>query len=105
MNKDNGPQDLELDLELALGLDIDGASNVFILLFRQGLKTEMMTIAASEFSLLQSFSKGQLFAKAIERATAVETNISIDNVLKKYIQLGVLCSFSIYGIFYRENII
>ncbi|MCJ8294037.1 MAG: DNA-binding domain-containing protein [Colwellia sp.] len=91
MNQDNGSQDLELGLEL----DIDGDSNVFILLFRQGLKTDMMTITASEFALLQSFSNDQLFARAIENATAVDTSISIDNALKKYIQLGVLCGFSI----------
>ena len=93
MNQDNAPQGFEL--EQGLELEIDGASNVFILLFRQGLKTEMLTITASEFSLLQSFSEGQLFAKAIESATAVDANISIDNALKKYIQLGVICGFSI----------
>ena len=91
MNQDNAPQGIELDLELALY----GASNVFILLYRQGLKTEMMTITASEFALLQAFSNDQLFTRAIESATAVDTNISVDNALKKYIQLGVLCGFSI----------
>ena len=78
---------------------------ILFLLFRRGLKTDMMVITAREFALLQSFSNDQLFARAIESATAVDTNISIDNALKNFMQLGVLCGFSIYSIFYRENII
>ena len=91
MNQDNSTQAFELVL--------DGDSETFILLFRQALKVEVMTITASEFMLLQSFSRGQVFENAIEAAMASiivrDTDISIDNLLKKHIELGVICGFSI----------
>ncbi len=86
MNQINALQNTELSLDVE--------SEVFILLFRQALKTEMIAITPSEFTLLQSFSKQQIFEVAIENATAIDANISIDNCLKKYIELGVICSFS-----------
>ena len=87
MNQKNARENSELALA--------GDSETNIVRFRQGLKTEMMSISASEFALLQSFVNGQSFAVAIESATAVDADISIDNTLKKYIQLGVIFGFSI----------
>jgi len=90
MNQDNASQDIELSL------DDDNETN--IVLFRQELKTEMMTICASELAVLESFANGQPFAVAIEAAmasiTAMDAEISIDLILKKYIELGVICAFS-----------
>ena len=87
MNQINAPENIELSL--------DGDSGTFIVLFRQGLKIEMMTVVASEFMFLQSIENGHDFEVAIESAKAVDANISIDHCLKKYIELGVIYGFSV----------
>jgi len=87
MNQPNAQEENELIIELD--------NETFIVLFRQGLKTEMMAIVESEFVLLQSFEAGQRFEAAIERAKVVDANISIDSCLQKYIQLGLICGFSL----------
>jgi Putative DNA-binding domain len=87
MNQVNAPENVELSL--------DGDSDTFIVLFRQELKTEMMTLIESEFTFLQSIENGLNFATAIESAKAVDDSISIDHCLKKYIELGVISGFSI----------
>lgn len=90
MNQDSSAQNIELSL--------GGGSDIYIVLFRRGLKTEIMAITASEFALLESFSSvngsGQVFEKAIESAIAIDSQVSIDNALKKYIELGVICGFT-----------
>lgn len=86
MNQENAPEISELSL--------DGTSDTFIVLFRQGLKTEMMTIAESEFTFLQSIEKGLDFEATIESAKAVDADIAIDSCLKSYIELGIISGFS-----------
>ncbi|WP_019026511.1 DNA-binding domain-containing protein [Colwellia piezophila] len=92
MNQENVPDNSELAL--------DGDNETNIVLFKQALKTQMITISASEFALLQSFAQGHSFEMAIERVmantTMIEADSSIDNILKKYIALGVICGFSKY---------
>ncbi len=95
MNQMNAPENIELSLDS--DSDSDSDSDTFIVLFRQGLKTEMMTVVASEFAFLQSIENGHDFEAAIENAKAVDANIAIDHSLKKYIELGVICGFSIYA--------
>ena len=87
MNQLNAQEEIELCLEVE--------NETFIVLFRQGLKTEMMVVTASEFTLLQSFSAGHNFGIAIESAKAVDVNISIDSSLQKYIELGLICGCSL----------
>ena len=87
MNQIKAPENIELSL--------DGDSDTFIVLFRQGLKTEMMTVVASEFAFLQSIENGHDFEAVIESAQTVDANMSIDHCLKKYIELGVICGFSV----------
>ncbi len=87
MNQVNAPENSELSL--------DGTSDTFIVLFRQGLKTEMMTVAESEFGFLQSIENGLNFEAAIENAKAVDADIAIDHSLKQYIELGIISGFSI----------
>ncbi len=89
MNQVNAPENIELSL------DGDGDSDIFIVLFRQGLKTEMMTVDESEFTFLQSIENGLNFETAIESAKAVDANIAIDHGLKKYIELGIISGFLI----------
>ncbi|PKH86271.1 HvfC/BufC N-terminal domain-containing protein [Colwellia sp. Bg11-28] len=87
MNQMNAPENIELSL--------DGDSDTYIVLFRQGLKTEMMTIDESEFTFLQSIENGLNFETAIESAKAVDADIAIDHCLKKHIELGIISGFSI----------
>lgn len=87
MNQMNAPENIELSL--------DGDSDTFIMLFRQGLKTEMMTVNESEFTFLQSIENGLNFEAAIESAKAVDANIAIDHSLKQYIELGIISGFLI----------
>lgn len=87
MNQMNAPENVELSL--------DGDCDTFIVLFRQGLKTEMMTVDESEFTFLQSIEHGLNFEATIESAKAVDANIAIDYCLKQYIELGIISGFSI----------
>ena len=87
MNQMNAPENIELSL--------DDDSDTYIVLFRQGLKTEMMTVVASEFTFLQSIEDGLNFETAIENAKAVDADITIDHCLKQYIELGIISGFSI----------
>lgn len=86
MNQVNAPENVELSL--------DGDCDTFIVLFRQGLKTEMMTVAESEFTFLQSIENGLNFETAIENAKAVDADIAIEHSLKNYIELGIISGFS-----------
>jgi hypothetical protein len=87
MNQVNAPENIELSL--------DGDSDTYIVLFRQGLKTEMMTVVESEFTFLQSIENGLNFEAAIESAKAVDANIAIDHSLKQYIEFGIISGFLI----------
>jgi len=87
MNQMNAPENIELSL--------DDDSDTYIVLFRQGLKTEIMTVFESEFTFLQSIEDGLNFETAIENAKAVDADITIDHCLKQYIELGIISGFSI----------
>jgi hypothetical protein len=87
MNQVNALENIELSLE--------SDNDTFIVLFRQGLKTEMMTVDEGEFTFLQSIEKGLNFEAVVESAKAVDADIAIDHSLKKYIELGIISGFSI----------
>ncbi|HBY87824.1 MAG TPA: DUF2063 domain-containing protein [Colwellia sp.] len=87
MNQVNAPENIELSLE--------SDNDTFIVLFREGLKTEMMTVDEGEFTFLQSIEKGLNFEAVVESAKAVDADIAIDHSLKKYIELGIISGFSI----------
>lgn len=87
MNQMNAPENIELSL--------DDDSDTYIVLFRQGLKTEIMTVVASEFTFLQSIENGLNFETAIENAKDVDVDIAIDHSLKQYIELGIISGFLI----------
>ena len=87
MNQVNALENIELSLE--------SDNDTFIVLFRQGLKTEMMTVDEGGFTFLQSIEKGLNFEAVVESAKAVDADIAIDHSLKKYIELGIISGFSI----------
>ena len=77
-------------------MDLTGEqdNDTFIVLFRQQLKTVILPITAGEFTLLNAFGKGETFEQAIVVASAKQADFSIDDSLKKFIELGVIIGFS-----------
>jgi hypothetical protein len=68
-------------------------NNTFIVLFRQQLKTVILPITSGEFALLYAFKTGESFEKAIVVASAKQADFSVDDSLKKFIELGIISGF------------
>lgn len=82
------------ELDLTVNHDDDKEStDTFLVLNRQGLKTVITPLTYDEFTLLQAFENGENFEQAIILATAKQADISMDNCLKKLIELGIVCGF------------
>lgn len=69
-------------------------NDTFIVLFRQQLKTVVLPITAGEFALLTAFDNKENFEKAIVAASQKQADFSIDDSLKKFIELGIISGFS-----------
>ncbi len=65
----------------------------FLVLFRQQLKTVILPISAGEFTLLRAFDNSETFDEAILAATAKQVDFSVDDSLKKFIELGLVVGF------------
>ncbi|MCJ8321698.1 MAG: DNA-binding domain-containing protein [Colwellia sp.] len=91
LNQENTPSEDLADIDL--GNDKNNQSDTLLLLFRQQLKTVILPVSQGEFSLLQAFDKGQPFELAIVGATNKQASFSVDDSLKKLIELGVVCGF------------
>jgi hypothetical protein len=87
LNQDNTPLDTEI--EFADEQDND----TFIVLFRQQLKTVVLPITAGDFALLNAFDNGETFEKSIVIASAKQAGFSVDDSLKKFIELGIISGF------------
>jgi hypothetical protein len=87
LNQENTPPDTAV--EFADEQDND----TFIVLFRQQLKTVVLPIAAGDFALLNAFDNGETFEKAIVVASAKQADFSVDDSLKKFIELGIISGF------------
>jgi hypothetical protein len=68
-------------------------NNTFIVLFRQQLKTVILPITSGEFALLYAFKTGESFEKAIVVASAKQADFSVNDSLKKFIELGTISGF------------
>lgn len=88
VNQDNALPDTEVNFNN----DIQDKST-FLVLFRQQLKTVILSITAGEFALLQAFDNGQTFEKSIVVASENQADFSIDDALKKFIELGIVSGF------------
>jgi hypothetical protein len=88
LNQDETSPDTEVEF------DDEQGNDTFIVLFRQQLKTVVLPITAGEFVLLKAFDNKYTFEKAIVAATQKETDFSIDDSLKKFIELGIISGFS-----------
>ena len=89
MNQPNTTVNKEIDLTH----NID--KQTLLIVFRSGLKTEIMTMTEGEFALLSSFNHQQSLAIAIETIAKIESGISIDDVIKKFIELNIISSFKV----------
>jgi hypothetical protein len=87
LNQENTPPDTAV--EFADEQDND----TFIVLFRQQLKTVVLPITAGEFALLNAFDNGETFENAIVVASAKQADFSVDDSLKKFIELGIISGF------------
>ncbi|WP_114326397.1 DNA-binding domain-containing protein [Candidatus Colwellia aromaticivorans] len=87
LNQGNTSPDTEVEF-------VDEQDNdTFIVLFRQQLKTVVLPITVGEFALLYAFNNGETFEKTIVVASAKQAGFSIDDSLKKFIELGVIIGF------------
>lgn len=80
------------DTEVEFGDEQD--TDTFIVLFRQQLKTVVLPITSGEFALLNAFDNKETFENSIVAASQKQTDFSIDDSLKKFIELGIICGFS-----------
>jgi len=87
LNQDNASADMEVEFS------DEQDNNTFIVLFRQQLKTVVLPITVGEFTLLKAFENQETFEKAIIAASAKQGDFSVDNSLKKFIELGVISGF------------
>jgi len=83
MNQENSLEYREINL----------AQKTSLVVFRSGLKTEVMAVTEGEFAFLSSFYQNQSLANAIETSTKIDSHISIDDVIKKYIELNIISGF------------
>jgi hypothetical protein len=87
LNQENTSPDIAVDFS------DEQDNNTFIVLFRQQLKTVILPITSGEFALLYAFKTGESFEKAIVVASAKQADFSVDDSLKKFIELGVISGF------------
>lgn len=84
--------------EMKVELSDEQNNDTFIVLFRQHLKTVVLPVTVGEFALLNAFHNKETFEKSIVRASKKQDDLSVDDSLKKFIELGVISGF-------EENII
>tara|TARA_R110002167_G_scaffold5436_3_gene25595 strand:- start:123548 stop:124342 length:795 start_codon:yes stop_codon:yes gene_type:complete len=89
MNQPNSAVNKEIDLTQT----VDKQTSLIV--FRSRLKTQMLAVTEGEFALLSSFNQQQSLANAIEASIKIESNISIDEAIKKFIELNIISSFKV----------
>lgn len=76
-------------------IDLTLQKETLLVVFRQGMKTEIMSVNAGEFALLSSFCHQKTLGSAIEKATKIDCGMSIDGTIKKFIGLNIISGFKI----------
>ena len=87
MNQPNG-----LDSK-PINLILEDDQQTQLVVFRRGLKTQIMTISIGEYALLLSFSKQQSLINAIEVATNADKTLQVDDTIQKFIGLTIISGF------------
>jgi hypothetical protein len=89
----NQIEQLETDnTRIELNMD-EHQDETFLVLVRQHLKTAIVPITRGEFTLLNAFDKNQTFGEAIEFTSEENENFSIEEALRKFIELGIVYGF------------
>ena len=84
--------------DISLNVDVDFNDNeenncTYLVVFRQSMKTIITSVTSGEFALLKAFDDGQIFEQAINLSIAEQADFSVDDSLKKFIELGVIVRF------------
>jgi len=67
--------------------------DTYLVIARRGLKTEIVSIDSGEYALLAAIEQKLNFEQAITAATSAQPSISIDESLKKFIELTIISGF------------
>lgn len=65
-------------------IDIDKSISTFLVLFRKGLKTVVMSVSEGEYALIEAFNHKIIFEQAIILAITKQPDLSIDHCLQKF---------------------
>jgi hypothetical protein len=76
-----------------VSLTSEQENDTFIVLFRQQLKITILPISEGEFTMLNAFDNEETFEKAIVDASDRQADFSVDDSLKKFIELGIIIGF------------
>jgi len=99
LNQDAVKGDVEGDSENNGDVSLDSINATedehctFLALYRREYKTVILPITLGEFVLLSGFYQRHTFEKAIVDASEKQADISIDETLKKFIELGIISGF------------
>lgn len=89
VNQDNALSNIEIDFRL-----YDETNNsTFLVLIRPELKTVIVALTEGEFEFLHCLENNQTFEQAITTATVKQEDFSVDNSLKKLIELSIIIDF------------
>ena len=74
--------------------DNNTSNGTYLVIVKQHLKTEIITITCAEFCFLQAINEAKTFEQAILSAADKDENISIDVTLNKFIDLNIITGFT-----------
>ena len=83
------------DPNSSVNINLESSQKVSLLLFRKHLKVDILVVTPEEFALLELLMNKQTLANAIEVVATVNDTCSLDDLIQKYIELGVICGFTV----------
>jgi len=92
-NQSDTPSHIDFDFSTDNEGECNEIQQLPLLVFRQVLKTVILSVTHGEFALLYALSEKQSFEQAIIKATEKQADISVDTSLKKFIELGIISGF------------
>jgi len=92
-NQSDTPSHIDFDFSTDNEVECNESQQLPLLVFRQVLKTVILSVTHGEFALLYALSEKQSFEQAIIKATEKQADISVDTSLKKFIELGIISGF------------
>jgi hypothetical protein len=80
------------DINLDMNVNEDTVIS-WLVVYRRELKTVILPVTSGEYVLLAAFEQGAAFEEAITDASQEQADLSIDDALKKFIELGIISGF------------